>query len=231
LRKFDITVEDAKRGKQRTDIVVRDVLIVGYGGRDVEKTKEHIRELEAIGVAPPPTIPTVYQVDVANVTTGSAIVVTGKETSGEAEYVLYHNGDEWLVGVGSDHTDRALERESILRSKEVCPKPLAQQFWRLEDVRSHWDQLVLRSWVIDDRGRRKYQEHDLTALLPVDVLLDKLQLFGYVVQPHVLIFSGTVPTLEGFVYGHRFAYELYDPVLQRSIRGEYEIEVKGGTAQ
>jgi hypothetical protein len=230
LRKLQIIVDDAVKGKQTTNIVVQEVLVVGYGGRDLEKTKEHIRELEAIGVTPPATIPEVYPVDAANVTTGSDIEVTGQETSGEAEYVLYHNGEEWLVGVGSDHTDRALERKSVLQSKAVCPKPLAVTFWRLADVKDHWDQLVLRSWITDGNGRRKYQEHDLTALLPVNVLLDKLREYGHKTLSQVLIYSGTVPTLEGFMYGHRFEYELIDPVLNRSIGSEYTIHVKGGSA-
>ena len=53
------------------------------------------------------------------------VVVVGDKTSGEAEFVLVYSGAELYVGVGSDHTDRGLERLSVSRSKQVCPKPLS----------------------------------------------------------------------------------------------------------
>ncbi|MEW9672615.1 DUF2848 family protein [Ammoniphilus sp. 3BR4] len=217
---------DGLNGKQEKKGEVENVLVVGYGGRNLDKVMEHIHELAEIGVAPPPTIPTIYPQELANLTTENFMKVEGKETSGEAEYVLYHDGEEWLVTVGSDHTDRLLETEDIQKSKEACPKPLAATFWRLKELEDHWDELILRSWVTDSKGRRLYQEHDLTALLPVAQLLGKLGEFGYSQLSRTVIFSGTVPTLEGFVYGDKFELELHDPVLNRSIKYDYVVHVK-----
>lgn len=217
---------DGLNGKQEKKVEVENVLVVGYGGRNLDKVMEHIHELEEIGVAPPPTIPTIYPQELANLTTENFMKVEGKETSGEAEYVLYHDGEEWLVTIGSDHTDRLLETEDIQKSKEACPKPLATTFWRLKELEDHWDELILRSWVTDSKGRRLYQEHDLTALLPVAQLLGKLEEFGYSQLTRTVIFSGTVPTLEGFVYGDKFELELHDPVLNRSIKYDYVVHVK-----
>ncbi|MFY0542908.1 DUF2848 family protein [Brevibacillus sp. H7] len=225
MREMHLIIEELN-GKREKTAEVEKVLVVGYGGRNLEKVLEHIHELEEIGVAPPPTIPTIYPQETSSLTTENFITVQGKETSGEAEYVLYHDGEEWLVTVGSDHTDRLLETQDIQKSKEACPKPLATTFWRLKDLEDHWDELILRSWVSDFKGRRLYQEHNLTALLPVSQLLDKLAEFGYDQLSKTVIFSGTVPTLEGFVYGEKFELELEDPVLKRSITCEYSVRVK-----
>ncbi|WP_153945028.1 DUF2848 family protein, partial [Acinetobacter baumannii] len=87
----------------------------------------------------------IYPMELAVLHTDRSIAVAGKQTSGEAEYVLLHDGNEWLVTLGSDHTDRILEAEDIQKSKEVCPKPVALHFWRLSEIEKHWDQLLLRS--------------------------------------------------------------------------------------
>jgi len=227
MRAFPILIEEMDGSKTAEIIHVENVLIVGYGGRNIDKVLEHIRELEEIGVAPPKSIPALYPQKADVLTTEQKIVVDGLNTSGEVEYVLFCNGKDWLVTVGSDHTDRELEKVDIQKSKEACPKPFASTFWRLKDLQTHWDQIILRSFSTVEKGRIPYQQRDITALLPVDNLLSKLVEFR--IQPiiNTMIFSGTVPTLEGFVYGHNFQYELYDPVLNRLIKNQYSIEVRG----
>lgn len=228
MREFTISVDTLEKGQYEEIITVKQVIVVGYGGRDIEKVEEHIAELAEIGVAPPETIPAIYPQDVSSINLGDKIDVEGKETSGEAEYVLFHNGEEWLVTLGSDHTDRFLETKDILKSKQACPKPLADVFWRLEDIKDHWDELYLRSWIKDEKGKRKYQEDSLHSLLPVETLLEKLKEFGYRDLSNTVIFSGTVPTLEGFVYGEKFQYELADAKLNRRIESAYCIKVTEG---
>ncbi|WP_054799116.1 MULTISPECIES: DUF2848 family protein [unclassified Paenibacillus] len=227
MRTYPITIQEKDGSMTKKETVVQKVLVMGYMGRDIEKVHEHIHELAEIGVAPPPTIPALYPQDISVLTNEQTITVPGKETSGEVEYVVYHDGDDWLLTIGSDHTDRLLEKEDIAKSKAACPKPFITTFWRIKDVEDHWDQLVLRSWITDEGGRRLYQEHDLTALLPFSKLLEKLEEFGYTDISHTVFFSGTVPTLEGFVYGSKFEYEISDPVLGRSLRGEYSV-ITGG---
>ncbi|BCJ86924.1 DUF2848 family protein [Effusibacillus dendaii] len=227
MKMYSISIQEANGGTTPKNISIEKVLVVGYGGRNVEKVHEHIHELSLIGVDPPSTIPALYPQPLSGLTTESTIIVQGTETSGEVEYVLFHDGEEWLVTVGSDHTDRHLETEDIQKSKEACPKPFVTQFWRLVDVQDHWDQLILRSWMTDKNGTRLYQEHNLTALLPVSDLLGKLKEFGYEDLKNTIIFSGTVPTLGGFVYGNQFIYEMRDPVLNRTLNGEYSVVVGG----
>ena len=235
---------ESKHGAQATAFEVEEVLCAGYAGRNQEKVMEHIRELEKIGVKPPPSVPVIYSVPSHQAVTDPAVTVHGDRTSGEVEFVLIMDGERILVTVGSDHTDRELETDDILKSKEVCPKPLAPRVWDYEEVAGHWDSLVLRSWVTDSSGRRLYQQHDLTALLRVDDLLTAVikataggkvkagaatTVAGETID-HAkeslkgrLIFSGTVPTREGFVFGREFEMELHDPVLGRSIFYKYLI--------
>jgi hypothetical protein len=92
------------------DVPVDHVILVGYSGRDREAVQAHIRELELLGVAPPARVPAMYTVSPELVTTGSRLVVDGTATSGEAEFVLVPSPHGVLVGVGSDHTDRARPR-------------------------------------------------------------------------------------------------------------------------
>ncbi|WP_237691040.1 DUF2848 family protein [Paenibacillus caui] len=227
MQNFRITIQESDGRLTEQEAAVHKVLVMGYMGRDIEKVHEHIEELAAIGVAPPETIPVLYPQQIDLLTADQTISVSGSETSGEVEYVVFHDGEDWLLTIGSDHTDRLLEKEDIPKSKAACPKPFITSFWRIRDVESHWDQLVLRSWITDQARRRLYQEHDLTALLPFSELLTKLKEVGYSDVYHTVIFSGTVPTLEGFVYGSKFEYQMFDPVLDRRLNGEYEVVIGG----
>ncbi|NIQ18355.1 MAG: DUF2848 domain-containing protein, partial [Candidatus Aenigmarchaeota archaeon] len=79
--------------------------------------KAHIEELRREGIPPPPSVPMLFPVLSHNITTAGQIQVVGSRTSGEAEFVLLLDGENIFVGVGSDHTDRDLERHSIMKSK------------------------------------------------------------------------------------------------------------------
>ena len=45
------------------------------------------------------------------------------------EYVLFVGEDDILVGVGSDHTDRVLERTSLAKSKQICKNVVSSRVW------------------------------------------------------------------------------------------------------
>ena len=93
---------------------------LGYTGRDRAAVERHIRELEREGVPAPPRVPMCYAV--ANhllIQGGGMVEVCGGTTSGEAEPVLLVTPRGVLVGVGSDHTDRQLERQCVARSKNL----------------------------------------------------------------------------------------------------------------
>lgn len=197
---------------------------IGYAGRNKEKTMEHIKELEKIGVPRPSTIPTLYPVRKNNLNQSDAIEVLGNETSGEAEVVLIFGDteNEIYITVGSDHTDRSLEIIDINKSKQVCEKPLAKDVWKLNHVIDHWDHLILSSQVFVDGDWEKYQEARIDEILHVNDILEYLRLQN-VPMKNTVIFSGTVPLLDGFKYGTKFRMALIDEKRNEKIDTEYKI--------
>jgi hypothetical protein len=218
-------VESADRHVIGIGVEVRQVLLAGYTGRDRAAVMAHVRELEALGVAPPQRIPSVFVVNPWSVQVVDVIEASGPETSGEVEVVFIRDGEGLLVGVGSDHTDRACEAVDIDEAKRRCPKPVGSVFWKHEEVADHWDELELRSWMTDGIDRRLYQEGALAELLPVDELFDELRGIGFEPGRGTVVFGGSLATLGGLRFGERFDVELRDPVLGRSISWGYRVAV------
>ncbi len=133
-----------------------ELVIAGWTGRDEQALKKHIRELQEIGVKPPKTTPIFYRVAASLLTLEDEIQVSGTDTSGEVEFVLLSKSDGLWVTVGSDHTDRKAETIGVSLSKQLCAKPIAAQAWRYDEVKPHWDRLVLRSWIFEQRNRTLY---------------------------------------------------------------------------
>jgi len=205
--------------------MVQRVYCAGYAGRNQAKVREHIEELVKIGVPAPARTPTVYTVSPILLTADEHLAVQGPETSAEVEFVLLLAGDQIFVSVGSDHTDRGLETHNIARSKQVCMKPVAKECWNYQDVKEHWDSLLLRSWYTDETGRHVYQEGQVTALLPVPQLIEVIKRETTRPLEGAVIFSGTVPTHGGFKYAKNWDLEIEDPVLGRKITHHYEVTV------
>lgn len=212
-----------RAGTQELQVQVPFVLGAGYSGRTREKVLEHIEELVKLGVPRPDTIPILFPITPDQITTTHQIYVQGEKTSGEVEYVLLQINGEWFVTVGSDHTDRELERFSVEKSKQICPNVIAQTLWPAEDVQNHWDELILRAWVTKDGRRILYQEDSLAGLLPPAELITLVESRVKHSLEEVPIFSGTIPTLTGLIFADAFEMELFDPVLKRSIYHRYTI--------
>lgn len=193
--------------------VAGTLVIAGYTGSDTEQVHAHIEELAAIGVAPPPQVPMVYPMDWSLLTTGPSISVAGAGTSGEAEPVFVRHHGAWYLGVGSDHTDRELERESVHQSKQACPKPMSGTVIRLNadpaagGFDAAWTAIGLTSAVdgID------YQRGSLAAIRTPGDLLPRV--LGHVgPDEDVVVFCGTVPIIDGhFRPGRQFACRLSVP--------------------
>jgi hypothetical protein len=205
------------------------VAILGYAGRDPSAVERHIRELAAAGVPRPKTVPVLFAVTPDRLSQDGAIRVASPHTSGEAEFVLVAdaNGD-LFVTVGSDHTDRELERTDIPASKQVCPKVLGRAGWRFSEVADHWDSLELRSWI---DGPTPYQEGRLSEIITPHDILDIVgrRLGGPMVN--LVIFSGTLPLLTPtFVSSDRFRAEISDPIKGRHLSIEYTVQQSFGWA-
>jgi Protein of unknown function (DUF2848) len=202
---------------------VRQLVVAGWTGRDVAALENHIRELEAIGVRRPKTMPIFYRVAASLLTTDDTIEVLGDHSSGEVECVAYSFEDGTFVGLGSDHTDRKAEAIGVSLSKQMCAKPVSREIWRLEDMAPHWDALVLRSFVGVNSERRLYQEGSVAAMRPLNELF---RLYGERerLPAGTAMFCGTLAVQGGITPAEKFEMELEDPVLGRKITHSYRVQ-------
>jgi len=201
----------------------------GYVGRDVRAVEAHIAELSREGVPAPPSVPMVFPVLSHNITAADRIEVIGNKTSGEAEFVLLLDADDVFVGVGSDHTDRELERESIVMSKQVCQNVVSPQVWKYADVEEGWDDLIIQSCV-KPRGADEWILYQKAPLGTIISAGDLMSLVKRAIKDGgtdgLIIFSGTVPILtREMVFGSAFRAELIDARRDRKLLCEYRVIV------
>ncbi|KAG0921965.1 hypothetical protein G6F31_020098 [Rhizopus arrhizus] len=60
-------------------------------------------------------------------------------------------------------------------SKQVCVKPVATSAWRLADVAAYWDELVIRSYIVENGEKVLYQEGPLSTLRTPQALRKELE--------------------------------------------------------
>lgn len=212
-----------KEGESPLDLEFERVFAIGYAGRNMEKTMEHIRELEReLGVPAPKKIPTIFQCGNYVLTQERDLAFVGEKSCGEVEYVIVIRQGKIYIGVGSDHTDRELEAASVPKAKQICAKPICGELWDYEEMKDHWDSIRLRSWQTVDGAEVLYQDGTLADILPVEVILKELEeRVGGI--DNCVIFSGTVPVCDGFKYGTNFRYEMEDEVLGRKLASDYNV--------
>ncbi len=215
-------IDEQDRASLNFDL--QKLVIAGWTGRNLEAMEAHIRELEEMGIPRPKQTPAYYECAKSLVTTDAAIEVVGEHTSGEVECFIAAEGDDIVVGLGSDHTDREVEKSGVTLSKQLCAKPICKDVWSFQDVYKHWDKLILRSWAISGDSRDLYQEG------PVTTMRDPLELAeGYFGKPRLkngtLMFCGTLAVVGTIRPAEAFEMELEDPVLGRRLQHKYAIEV------
>ncbi len=201
---------------------IEAAIIAGWTGRDPAAVEKHINELKALGVREPASTPIFYRVAASRLTTGTEIEASGTDSGGEVEFVLFRQGGELWVGVGSDHTDRTVEAYSVTVSKQMCEKPIAPQFWAYDEVAGHWDHLLLRSFVFEDGQNTIYQEGSVAEMLRPEALISR-HTGGGGLSESTLMFCGTLPVSGGVRPTAYFAFEIEDPVLGRKISHEYRV--------
>ena len=215
---------ETESGMSRAAFHIEDLVIAGWAGRDKAAVEEHIVELEALGIARPPATPVFYRVAASRLTCAGSIQVWGDASSGEAEAVLFSDGEgNCFVGVGSDHTDRRVEAYDITVSKQMCDKPVARTAWPLEEVAGHWDSLILRSFIEEEGRRVLYQEGSVAQLLSIQELAGDYA-NGDALGPGTAMFGGTLAAIGGIRPSRRFEAQLEDPILGRSISFGYRID-------
>lgn len=199
------------------------LLIVGYSGSNIEKIKEHIKELkEHLGVPEPKRIPTIFECSRELLTTEKNIKFIGDMTSGEVEYLIIKHSNEIYIGIGSDHTDRKLESISVPKAKQICPKPIGEEVWLYKDVKEHWNEIEAESYQNIDRKKVLYQKGKLSEILPVEKIISELENRVGNIEDSV-IFSGTVPLASTFKYGNEFICKIFDKNNNSSLNLNYKI--------
>lgn len=212
-----------KQGILKKETMIESLIVVGFAGRDIEKTMEHIHELEAEGIKCPKNVPVVYQCSKEILTTADSIEVIADKTSGEVEYIVLVADGQYYIGLGSDHTDRSLEAVSIHKSKQLCLKPYAEDFWAYEDIKGHFDQIKMLSTQIIDGQEVEYQAGFTNDLLPLERIISEVE--KELSTDNCLIYTGTVPLKGGFKFGSKFSCKLVDPVLDRVLCLTYDVKV------
>ncbi|MCH1993636.1 DUF2848 domain-containing protein, partial [Achromobacter xylosoxidans] len=97
--------------------------------------------------------------------------------------------------------------------------------WRLADVADYWDELVIRSYIVENGAEVLYQEGPLASLrTPRDLIA------GYTGGAATLpegagMTCGTVGAIGGIRPSAEFTMELFDPRRQRSLRHRYHVEI------
>ena len=211
------------RKERRETIAIEHAVIAGWTGRDQAALEKHIKELEELGVARPATTPIFYRVAASRLTQATRIEAAGEESSGEVEYVLVQHNGALYVGVGSDHTDRKVEAYNVTVSKQMCEKPLAATLWPFDDVKAHWDKLILRSWACAHGTKVLYQEGAVAAMRPPYDLIERYAASRTLADGTVM-FCGTLAAKGGIRPAPRFEFELEDLVRGLWLRHGYDVE-------
>lgn len=211
----------SREGSELADFTPSEVIIAGWTGRDAVALEKHMAELEELGVRRPSQAPIFYASSVSRLVVTDLVEALGDASSGEAEFVLLRRHDTLWVGLGSDHTDRELEAHSVAASKQICDKPIAGQFWRYDDVASHWDALLLKSYATIAGKRELYQEGSVALMRAPADLIARYGASG--LPDNAVMFCGTVAVIGGIRPSSLFECELDDPRLGRKLTLSYRI--------
>lgn len=195
---------------------------LGSATRDAASAVPHQEEVALAGVhiALDVPAPRIYPIARHALRTDEVVFTQCARTSGEVEIVLIQ-ADRLYVGVGSDHTDREIEQVTIPGSKQACANVLAPTIWPFDEIRDHWDDCVLRSWV----DGRLYQEVGVATFLhPDDVLRIVSGRVTRLPARDFVVFCGTFVSVDKALgYGARWSFEMEDPTAGRRIAHAYDV--------
>ncbi len=215
-------------GRDAAEPITADIhtfIIAGWAGRDLAAIEHHIEELARLGVRRPSAVPLFYRVAENQLTQAPRIQALGRDSSGEAEVLIFSVDGELYLSLTSDHTDRKQEAVSVALSKQLCAKPVGKTAWSFASVADHWDELVIRSTIEEDGKKVTYQEGALSALRhPLD-LVEKYFGAGQDLAEGYAMSCGTVPAIGGIRPAGSFAMELEDPKSGRHLRHSYAIDI------
>ena len=232
MKQIDVKIQDLDGNFHSRNFQIERMYNFGSATRDPDAAIAHQDEVSKSGIFIASNVPAprIYPIGLHALDTQSTVFVQSEKTSGEVEIVI-HVGKEIHVGVGSDHTDRALETVSIPGSKQACVNHLATVFWPWEEIAETWDNCILRSWVND----RLYQEVGVDKFLsPPDILAVLKERVTNLPKQNFMVYCGTYVSVDKALgYGNDWRYQLAAPQLNRQIDAQYDVvdildEVKTG---
>lgn len=206
------------------EVSVTTLLNGGYAGRSQDDVAAHVRELAELGVPAPSVTPSLYPVSPYLAQQTSTVAAPHARTSGEAEWALvvpndFKTGDDVLLTVACDHTDRALEVHGVAWSKNAAPDVLGRKAWRLADVSNRIDELELTAWA----DGVEIQRGTLAELLTPQYWVDRLRELD-LLKPGTVLLSGTIPMHHGVEqFASKWRVELRDPATGDIIDCDYEV--------
>lgn len=222
---LDLILDD-RREETPLTFAPKRFIVAGWTGRDKAAMEHHMAELEAIGIARPASTPVFYRNAVSRLTTTDLLQTPGAGSSGEVEFVLFNIDGTLWVGVGSDHTDRDVERYNITVSKQMCDKPICNRLWPLAAVEDRWDTLEIESRAVIDGQEVLYQQGTVAAMLaPEDLIVAFEAETGTDFGPGDVMMGGTLPAIGGVRAAERFAFSLRDPATGSALAHGYDVEV------
>ncbi len=221
-RLLDVTIEAADGTRRETQFRTNRMYNFGSATRDPDVAVAHQQEVAESGIhiAFDVPAPRIYPIALHALTTDDELFVQTEKTSGEVEIVL-HMADQLYVGVGSDHTDRALETVSIPGSKQACANHVCPVFWPYDEMRGDWDACVMRAWV----DGRLYQDVGVDAFLKPEDIIDVLRKrVSRVPERDFTVFCGTIVSVDKALgYGAEWSYEMQAPGSGRRIGASYSV--------
>ena len=232
MRQIDVKIDKLDGSTGSESLRIERMYNFGSATRDPDAAVAHQEEVAKSGIyiASDVPAPRIYPIGLHALETSNTVYVQSAQTSGEVEIVI-HVGDKIHVGVGSDHTDRALETVSIPGSKQACVNHLAPVFWDWDDIANSWDDCIMRSWVDD----RLYQEVAVSKFLsPPDILAILRERVNNLPVMNYMVYCGTYVSVDKALgYGNIWRYQLAAPKLNRQIDAQYDVvdildEVKPG---
>ena len=232
MRQVDVRIDKLDGSTSSESLRIERMYNFGSATRDPDAAFAHQEEVAKSGIyiASDVPAPRIYPIGLHALGTDSSVFVQSAQTSGEVEIVI-HVGDKIHVGIGSDHTDRALETVSIPGSKQACVNHLAPVFWAWDEIADTWDDCIMRSWVDD----RLYQEVGVNKFLsPPDILRILKERVRNLPSKSYMVYCGTYVSVDKALgYGNEWRYQLAAPQLNRQIDARYDVvdildEVKSG---
>ncbi len=202
----------------------KKLINAGYTGKDMKSIMAHIEELKEKGIAAPDSVPAFFPKS-PNLLTQDEMLYTldSSDHTGEAEFVIFFHQDKIYISVGSDHTDRIMEKVNIPKAKFIYPNVVSREAWDLSEIEDHWDDINLQCWVLVDNEKRLFQETKVSTFLSPQDLVKRVK--NLLLNPDdvegLVIFSGTVASIFQIDYSSWYLVKLTDKSSGKTISCEY----------